>query len=161
MLALCPATMADSKTAIIGISATVVSACEAGSTSSGNNSFGSLNFGALYYLSSAVSAASQQNAGAIRVKCNNGTSYTVLLSGGRSGNTAARYLQSASGQWVNYNLYISYISAAHSTVWDNVTGVSQTANGVDNWLPVYGLIPAQTTPPPRSYTDTVQVTINW
>nr|WP_284468937.1 spore coat protein U domain-containing protein [Serratia symbiotica] len=70
--------MADSKTAIIGISATVVSACEAGSTSSGNYSFGSLNFGALYSLSSAVSAASQQNAGAIRVKCNNGTSYTGL-----------------------------------------------------------------------------------
>nr|WP_284468889.1 spore coat protein U domain-containing protein [Serratia symbiotica] len=81
-----------------------------------------------------------------------------MLSGGRSGNTAARYLQSATGQRVNYNLYIS---AAHSTVWDNVTGMSQTANGVDNWLPVYGLIPAQTTPPPGSYTDTVQVTINW
>nr|WP_236712542.1 spore coat U domain-containing protein [Serratia symbiotica] len=125
----------------------MVSACEASSTSSGNNSFGSLNFGALYSLSSAVSAASQQNAGAIRVKCNNGTSYTVLLSGGRSGNTAARYLQSATGQRVNYNLYIS---AAHSTVWNNVTGVSQTANGVDNWLPVYGLIPAQTTPPPAA-----------
>lgn len=36
---------------------------------------------------------------------------------------------------VNYNLYIS---VAHSTIWGNVTGVSQTANGVDNWLPVYG-----------------------
>ncbi|MGV8611352.1 spore coat protein U domain-containing protein, partial [Pseudomonas aeruginosa] len=26
---------------------------------------------------------------------------------------------------------------------------------------VYGMIPAQSTPPTGSYTDTVQVTINW
>ncbi|WP_255211542.1 Csu type fimbrial protein [Serratia ficaria] len=158
LLTLSPLAAADSKTATIGVSATLVSACEAGSTSSGNISFGSLNFGTRYFLSTAVSVAGQQNAGAIRVKCNNGTSYHVLLDGGQSGNTAARYLQSAAGQKVNYNLYTS---AAHSTIWDNLTGVSQTANGVDNWLPVYGMIPAQATPAVGSYTDTVQVTINW
>jgi len=150
--------MADSKTATIGVSATLVSACEAGSSSGGSISFGSLNFGTLYFLSTAVSVAGQQNAGAIRVKCNNGTSYSVLLDGGQSGNTAARYLQSGAGQRVYYNLYTS---AAHSTVWDNLTGVAQTANGADNWLPVYGMIPVQTTPAVGSYTDTVQVTINW
>ncbi|HBB9121281.1 Csu type fimbrial protein [Serratia marcescens] len=149
---------ADSKTATLGVSATLLSACEAGSSSGGNVSFGTLNFGTLYFLSTATSIAGQQNAGAIRVKCTNGTSYSVLLGGGQSGNTAARYLQSAAGQRVNYNLYTN---AAHSTIWDNLTGVSQTANGADNWLPVYGMIPAQSTPPTGSYTDTVQVTINW
>ncbi|HDU7919093.1 TPA: spore coat protein U domain-containing protein [Serratia marcescens] len=149
---------ADSKTATLGVSATLLSACEAGSSSGGNVSFGTLNFGMLYFLSTATSVAGQQNAGAIRVKCTNGTSYSVLLGGGQSGNTAARYLQSAAGQRVNYNLYTN---AAHSTIWDNLTGVSQTANGTDNWLPVYGMIPAQSTPPTGSYTDTVQVTINW
>jgi spore coat protein U-like protein len=149
---------ADSKTATLGVSATLLSACEAGSSSGGNVSFGTLNFGTLYFLSTATSVAGQQNAGAIRVKCTNGTSYSVLLGGGQSGNTAARYLQSAAGQRVNYNLYTN---AAHSTIWDNLTGVSQTANGADNWLPVYGMIPAQSTPPTGSYTDTVQVTINW
>ncbi|BEN25381.1 spore coat protein U domain-containing protein [Serratia marcescens] len=149
---------ADSKTATLGVSATLLSACEAGSSSGGNVSFGTLNFGTLYFLSTATSVAGQQNAGAIRVKCTNGTSYSVLLGGGQSGNTAARYLQSAAGQRVNYNLYTN---AAHSTIWDNLTGVSQTANGSDNWLPVYGMIPAQSTPPTGSYTDTVQVTINW
>ncbi|ALL37930.1 spore coat protein U domain-containing protein [Serratia marcescens] len=149
---------ADSKTATLGVSATLLSACEAGSSSGGNVSFGTLNFGTLYFLSTATSVAGQQNAGAIRVKCTNGTSYSVLLGGGQSGNTAARYLQSAAGQRVNYNLYTN---AAHSTIWDNLTGVSQTANGTDNWLPVYGMIPAQATPPTGSYTDTVQVTINW
>ncbi|ASM16513.1 MULTISPECIES: Csu type fimbrial protein [Serratia] len=149
---------ADSKTATLGVSATLLSACEAGSSSGGNVSFGTLNFGTLYFLSTATSVAGQQNAGAIRVKCTNGTSYSVLLGGGQSGNTAARYLQSAAGQRVNYNLYTN---AAHSAIWDNLTGVSQTANGADNWLPVYGMIPAQSTPPTGSYTDTVQVTINW
>ena len=149
---------ADSKTATLGVSATLLSACEAGSSSGGNVSFGTLNFGTLYFLSTATSVAGQQNAGAIRVKCTNGTSYSVLLGGGQSGNTAARYLQSAAGQRVNYNLYTN---AAHSTIWDNLTGVSQTANGADNWLPIYGMIPAQSTPPTGSYTDTVQVTINW
>ncbi|CAB5634941.1 MULTISPECIES: Csu type fimbrial protein [Serratia] len=149
---------ADSKTATLGVSATLLSACEAGSSSGGNVSFGTLNFGTLYFLSTATSVAGQQNAGAIRVKCTNGTSYSVLLGGGQSGNTATRYLQSAAGQRVNYNLYTN---AAHSTIWDNLTGVSQTANGADNWLPVYGMIPAQSTPPTGSYTDTVQVTINW
>ncbi|WP_337055361.1 spore coat U domain-containing protein [Serratia marcescens] len=149
---------ADSKTATLGVSATLLSACEAGSSSGGNVSFGTLNFGTLYFLSTATSVAGQQNAGAIRVKCTNGTSYSVLLGGGQSGNTAARYLQSAAGQRVNYNLYTN---AAHSAIWDNLMGVSQTANGADNWLPVYGMIPAQSTPPTGSYTDTVQVTINW
>jgi spore coat protein U-like protein len=149
---------ADSKTATLGVSATLLSACEAGSSSGGNVSFGTLNFGTLYFLSTATSVAGQQNAGAIRVKCTNGTSYSVLLGGGQSGNTAARYLQSAAGQRVNYNLYTN---AAHSTIWDNLAGVSQTANGSDNWLPVYGMIPAQSPPPTGSYTDTVQVTINW
>ncbi len=84
---------ADSKTATLGVSATLLSACEAGSSSGGNVSFGTLNFGTLYFLSTATSVAGQQNAGAIRVKCTNGTSYSVLLGGGQSGNTAARYLQ--------------------------------------------------------------------
>ncbi|EBO9655600.1 spore coat protein U domain-containing protein [Salmonella enterica subsp. enterica] len=149
---------ADSKTATIGVSATLLSACEAGSSSGGNVGFGALNFGTLYFLSTAISVAGQQNAGAIRVKCTNGTNYSVLLSGGQSGNTNARYLQSATGQRVNYNLYTN---AAHNTIWDNMTGVSQTANGSDNWLPVYGMIPAQPPPQTGRYTDTVQVTINW
>lgn len=151
---------ADSKTATIGVSAILLSVCEAGNDFGGNGniSFGTLNFGTLFFLSTATSVAGVQNAGAIRVKCTNGTTYTVLIGGGQSGNTAARYLQSASGQKVNYNLYTN---AEHSTIWDNLTGVSQTANGADNWLTVYGMIPAQTSPAVGSYIDTVQATINW
>ncbi|QXX98696.1 spore coat protein U domain-containing protein [Serratia marcescens] len=149
---------ANVNTATVGVSATLVKSCVAGTTSGGNTSFGTLNFGTVYFLNTAVQVTGQANAGALQINCNNGTSYTVLLSGGQSGNTAARYLQSAAGARVNYNLYTS---AAYTTIWDNVTGVSQTATGQSIWLPVYGMIPVQTTPATGTYTDTVQVTINW
>ncbi len=80
----------------------------------------------------------------------------MLLSGGQSGNTAAR-LQSAAGARVNYNLYTS---ASYATVWDNVTGVTQTATGQSAGCRCTA-IPVQTTPATGNYTDTVQVTINW
>ncbi|MCB2813678.1 spore coat protein U, partial [Pseudomonas aeruginosa] len=46
-------------------------------------------------------------------------------------------------------------------VWDNTTGVAATGNGNDQWYPIYGLVPAQTTPVAGTYRDTVNVTISW
>ncbi|MFI8418182.1 spore coat U domain-containing protein [Serratia sp. NPDC078593] len=158
LLALSFSVLADSKSASLGVSATLVNACEAGSNAGGNISFGALDFGTAYFLNSAVTVTGQLHAGAIRVKCNSGASYTVLLGGGQSGTAAARYLQNTGGQRVSYNLYTS---ASYSVIWDDQTGQSQTANGQDQWLAVYGLIPAQPTPAVGNYTDTVQVTINW
>ncbi|OKB65844.1 spore coat protein U [Serratia marcescens] len=149
---------ADVSTATVGVSATLVKSCVAGTTSGGNTTFGTFNFGTVYFLNTAIQVTGQANAGALQINCNNGTSYTVLLSGGQSGNAASRYLQSAAGARVNYNLYTS---ASYATVWDNVTGVTQTATGQSVWLPVYGMIPVQATPATGAYTDTVQVTINW
>lgn len=149
---------ADVKTATVTVNATLVKSCVAGITSGGNTSFGTLNFGMVYFLNTAVPVTGQQNAGALQVNCNNGTSYTVLLSGGQSGNTAARYMQNTAGAKVSYNLYTN---AAHTLIWDNVTGVSMTATGQTTWLPVYGLVPAQATPAAGNYSDTVQVTVNW
>lgn len=157
LLSLAGVCRADVSTATVGVSATVKS-CVAGTTSGGNTTFGTFNFGTVYFLNTAIKVTGRANAGALQINCNNGTSYTVLLSGGQSGNTAARYLQSAAGARVNYNLYTS---ASYATVWDNVTGVTQTATGQSVWLPVYGMIPVQTTPATGNYTDTVQVTINW
>ncbi|HEJ6930391.1 spore coat protein U domain-containing protein [Serratia sp. Lou2A] len=158
LLTLAGACHANVNTATVGVSATLVKSCVAGTTSGGNTTFGTFNFGTVYFLNTAIMVVGQANAGALQINCNNGTSYTVLLSGGQSGNTAARYLQSAAGARVNYNLYTS---ASYATIWDNVTGVTQTATGQSVWLPVYGMIPVQATPATGTYTDTVQVTINW
>lgn len=59
---------------------------------------------------------------------------------------------------LQYNLYTT---AARTTVWDNVTGVSGTGNGADQWNTVYGRVPAQTTPAAGVYQDTVNVTVSW
>ncbi|MCC4104480.1 Csu type fimbrial protein [Serratia ureilytica] len=158
LLSLAGVCRADVSTATVGVSATLVKSCVAGTTSGGNTTFGTFSFGTVYFLNTAIKVTGQANAGALQINCNNGTSYTVLLSGGQSGNTASRYLQSAAGARVNYNLYTS---ASYATVWDNVTGVTQTATGQSVWLPVYGMIPVQATPATGAYTDTVQVTINW
>nr|WP_114194053.1 spore coat U domain-containing protein [Edaphovirga cremea] len=150
---------ADSKTATLGVSATLVSSCVAGTSNAGVTSFGTLNFGTVYFLSKAVTVTGQQNAGAIQIKCNNGTAWRVLLGGGQSGNTSARYLSGGpTSQHINYNLYTS---AAYNTIWDNQTGISGTGSGQTVWLPVYGLVAQQATPSAGNYSDTVQVTVSW
>ena len=157
LLSLAGVCRADVSTATVGVSATLVKSCVAGTTSGGNTTFGTFNFGTVYFLNTAIKVTGQANAGALQINCNNGTSYTVLLSGDRAA-IPPRAICSAAGARVNYNLYTS---ASYATVWDNVTGVTQTATGQSVWLPVYGMIPVQTTPATGNYTDTVQVTINW
>lgn len=150
---------AVTKTASVNVSTTLVASCTAGTTVNGVVSFGTLNFGTTAFLSRAVNVTGQQNAGAIQIKCNNGTAWRVLLGGGNSGNTTSRYLVGGpSAQRVTYNLYTS---AAYTTVWDNVTGVAGTGTGQTLFLPVYGRIPVQATPAIGTYSDTVQVTVSW
>ena len=66
------------------VSATLVKSCVAGTTSGGNTTFGTFNFGTVYFLNTAIKVTGQANAGALQINCNNGTSYTVLLSGDRA-----------------------------------------------------------------------------
>ncbi|WP_145543806.1 Csu type fimbrial protein [Yersinia frederiksenii] len=150
---------ADSKNANITVSATLLPTCIAGTVVGGATSFGILNFGSATILNTPIAVTGQASTGAISVQCSKSTSFTVLLGAGQSGSVNSRYLASGtSSQHVNYNLYTD---AAHSHIWDNTVGVSQVATGQPVTLPVYGLIPAQTTPPVGIYTDTVQVTVNW
>ena len=149
-----------SQAATIGISATLLPACEAGTTTSGSTRFGTLNFGNYASLSSAVNATSTQLAGSIRVKCVSGLTYKIVMDGGSSGVVTARRMVNTtnSAETLQYNLYTS---AARTTVWDNTPGVSGTGTGADQWSTVYGRVPAQTTPAAGVYQDTVNVTVSW
>ena len=146
--------------ATIGVSATLSPSCEAGSAGpSGSTAFGTLNFGTQIFLTSAISTAGTvSGSGAIRVKCNTGVAYRVLLSGGNSNNTANRYMTNPGGGQIYYNLYSD---SGFSNIWNNSLGVSGIANGADQLLFVYGRVPAQATPAPGQYSDTIIVTINW
>jgi spore coat protein U-like protein len=132
------------------VSATVVNNCNITTTN--------VSFTASSVLSSALSAA-----GAITAQCTNGDAYRIALNGGTSGNVVARQMQrSGGGGAVNYQLYID---AANTTAWgDGTAGTTMetgTGSGNQQVISVYGVVPAQTTPAPGSYSDTITATISF
>jgi spore coat protein U-like protein len=147
---------ADTKTATVNISATLLPTCAIGSGSPGT-----LDFGTRVILNQTVSASgTAAGNGGISIACNQGIAYKVVLgAGNNSSSTSLRYMiKSATGERIGYNLFVD---SARTTVWDNQTGVTQTANGNQQLMPVYGLVYAQSTPSAGLYQDTVVVTVTW
>jgi len=157
---LMPALLSASHAATIGVTATLLPACSAGTTSGGSTTYGTLSFGNYASLSSVISATSAQLAGSIRVNCINGLSYKILMDGGNSGNVNSRNMANTSNAALTV-LYNLYTSATFATIWDNTTGLSDVGNGADQWHTVYGRVPVQTTPAAGTYQDTVNVTVSW
>jgi spore coat protein U-like protein len=98
----------------------------------------------------------------LHIQCTNTTPYTIGLDKGTTtgGAIAQRLLVSGASATVNYNLFQS---AAYATVWGDTGGglVSSTGNGADQTFTIFGRVPAQTTPAPGTYTDTVTVTVTY
>ncbi len=94
------------------------------------------------------------------------TNYTIALSTGGSGTYSVRHMSNGPAT-LSYNLYRD---AAHTLIWGNGTGGTVVASGTivlrgttsqtANW-PVYGLLPAQPTPGPGAYSDTIIVTVTY
>ncbi|MBC3212129.1 Csu type fimbrial protein [Serratia sp. IR-2025] len=152
--------ISSGQAATIGIAATLLPACEAGTTTSGNTSFGTMNFGNFAAVNTVINATSAQLAGSIRVKCVSGLSYKILLDGGSSGVVTNRKMVNTTNSSASV-LYNLYTNQPGGTIWDNTTGLSDTGNGADQWHTVYGRVPAQTTPAAGIYLDTVNVTVSW
>jgi spore coat protein U-like protein len=116
-----------------------------------------LNFGSTGVLRSALDATS-----AVTVTCTSALPYTVALGGGLSGatNPAQRKLSQASEQ-ISYGLYQD---AARAQPWGDSAGsntAAGTGSGLAQSLTIYGRVPAQVTPSPGTYTDTVVVTLSY
>lgn len=129
-------------------SATVVNNC----LINANN----LSFGTAGLLRSNITATTS-----ISVTCTNNDAYRIALNGGGSGNVSARTMSlQGGGGTVSYQLYLD---AAHGIPWgDGTAGTSMyTAAGTGNAqaATIYGLVPAQTTPPPGNYSDTITATV--
>lgn len=146
------------KTATIGLNVKVLPACQAGSTSGSGLSFGILDFGTHLRLDSLITRVGQPGAGALRINCQQSIPYRVLINAGYSGAVNNRQMVGPGSAVLAYNLYTA---ADYATVWDNSTGVSAIGNGQDQWLPIYARVPAQSAPPPGSYSDTLTVTVSW
>lgn len=133
-------------------SATVINDCLVSATP--------INFGgSVGVLTSAIAAT-----GTITAECTSADSYTIALNKGTtSGASLGNRLMAGSGSaTVQYQLYTS---SSHGTVWgDGTSGtgtVGGTGSGNSQSYTVYGLVPAQTTPAPNLYSDTVTVTVTY
>lgn len=121
------------------------------------NSASTLNFG-----SSGVIAANVDQTSTIQVQCTNTTPYNIGLDAGLgSGATVAARKMTNSGNTITYSLYSD---AGRATVWGNMIGtntVASTGTGSAQSFTVYGRVPAQSTPAPAVYTDTITVTVTY
>jgi spore coat protein U-like protein len=116
-----------------------------------------LNFGSSGVLQSALDATST-----ITLTCTNAAPYTVSLDGGLSGatNPTQRKMVQASEQ-ITYGLYQD---SARTQPWGDSVGTNTaagTGSGLAQNFTVYGRVPAQNTPSPGTYADTVVVTISY
>jgi spore coat protein U-like protein len=141
---------AASTTSTFAVQATIAATCTI-------NSASTLNFGTLGVLASNTDQTST-----IQVACTNTTPYNIGLDAGTgSGATVAVRKLTSGGATVNYSLYSD---AGRATVWGTTIGtdtVAATGSGAAQSYTVYGRIPAQTTPAPGNYADTITVTVTY
>ena len=116
-----------------------------------------LNFGSTGVLRAALDGASS-----VSVTCTSAAPYTVALGGGLSGATdpTQRKMTQAAAQ-VTYGLYQD---SGRTLPWGDSVGVNTmagTGTGLAQSFTVYGRVPAQTTPAPGTYSDTVVMTASY
>ena len=121
------------------------------------NSASAMAFGTTGVLSANVNQTST-----IVVQCTDTTTYDIGLdAGGGSGASVTTRKLTGSGGTINYSLYTD---TNRTTVWGNTLSsdtVAATGNGAAQSYTVYGRIPAQTTPAPATYSDTITITVTY
>jgi spore coat protein U domain-containing protein, fimbrial subunit CupE1/2/3/6 len=136
-------------TPTFSVTATIAATCRVTATA--------LNFGSVGVLGSNVDATS-----AVTATCTSTTPYNIGFDAGTgSGATVTTRKMTVSTRTVNYSLYTN---SGRTTVWGNTVGtntVSGTGSGAAQALTVYGRVPAQTTPAPGTYADTIVTTITY
>ena len=117
---------------------------------------------ALTFGSSGIIAANVDNTSTVTVTCTNSTPYDVGLDAGiGSGATVAAREMTSGGAIINYTMYQD---PTRTIVWGNTIGTNTcpgAGNGSAQALTVYGRVPAQSTPAPGAYNDTINVTVTF
>jgi spore coat protein U-like protein len=121
------------------------------------NSASTLDFGTAGVLTANVDQTST-----IAVQCTDTTPYSIGLDAGTGTGATVTVRKLTSGATtVNYTLYSD---SGHNNIWGNTPPtdtVAATGNGASQSYTVFGRVPAQTTPAPGTYTDTVTVTVTY
>lgn len=93
----------------------------------------------------------------IQLQCNTASEIIALGNGATGTGPTSRFMVFGTHK-VRYGIYQD---AAHTVPWGSTKGRdTETASG-NAVLTAYGLVPAQTTPPPGSYTDVVNVLVSY
>lgn len=115
-----------------------------------------LDFGAVTVL-----AGDRDQTSSIQLQCPNGTVWRIGLNNGGNATGNTRRMAGPSGNHLRYELYRN---PERTQRWGNTLG-TDTSNGTGNnasqSLTVYGRIPAQASPVPGTYSDTVTVTLTY
>ena len=147
----CPAISAGGagSSSPFNVTATNAGACSVSATA--------LDFGTVGVLQGATDGAST-----LAVTCALSTPYTIGLNGGNALASDPTQRKMANGaEQVVYGLYRD---TARAQPWGNTAGVNTAAgsgSGTAQTFSVYGRMPAQSTPSPGTYTDTIVVTVTY
>jgi spore coat protein U-like protein len=132
------------------VNATVINDC--------NVSANNISFGSTGVLSTALVAT-----GAVTAQCTLADSYSIALNAGASASLTDRQMILAGGSAVTH--YQLYTSSSYSAIWgDGTLGTSTvagTGNGSNQTYVVYAQVPAQATPSPGAYADTITATVTY
>lgn len=122
----------------------------------------SISSTALTFASAGVLNTAQDGSSTLTANCTTGGPYSIGLSGGNAGATdPTQRKMSKGGEQITYGLYRD---AARTQPWGDTVGsntASGTGTGLGQNFTVYGRIPAQTTPSPGAYADTIVTTITY
>jgi spore coat protein U-like protein len=139
---------AATATSTFTVQITIGAACVVTSTT--------MDFGSAGVLAAAVDQSST-----INVQCTTGLPYTVALNSGLHGGSVSTRQMRNGAVPINYSLSRD---VGRLQNWGETSGtdtVGGTGNGAVQPLTVYGRVPAQTTPAPGVYSDTVTVTVTY
>ena len=107
-------------------------------------------------------ASTLDSAADLTVYCTVGTAYSVSLGGGQYMSGGSRRMLGGSGNHLSYGLFAD---SARQTPWGDGTALgarrSGTGSGATQTLPVYGRIGPNQYVRPGSYSDNVQVTVEY
>ncbi|PHP64584.1 hypothetical protein CSC94_23605 [Zhengella mangrovi] len=143
---LCPVNK-NSSSSVFSVDFTVLASCSVSATN--------IDFGTTAIINGNIDTTSS-----INTQCSNGTPFAIFLDNGLTGTSPADRKMTNGADVVTYGLYQD---SSRSTLWGNTIGsaVSGTGNGSFQEFTVYGRVPAQSTPPAGTYTDTVIVTVEY
>jgi spore coat protein U-like protein len=114
-----------------------------------------VNFGARGVLSTTTDASAPLTA-----RCTSTTPYTVGLNGGLANAAPAARKMFKGSETVTYGLYRD---AARSQGWGEAAGATASGSGTgsNQSFTIFGRVPAQATPSPGAYSDTVVATVTY